>query len=275
MKKIIVPTDFSDTAKNAADYALDLARNMKVEIQLLHAFYPAMQLNTGYMIDPSIEDERKSQLDELRQSYEDKAQENDGETVSVDAKFVVGFPIEEIVSASQEEDTVIVMGATGDSGVMGRLFGSVSSNVAKQAHCPVFLIPREAKFHHFTQMMCASDEPIMRKEVEDIIVPMVKRFDAQLHAVHVGRDGDRVQDRREQIEHPSGAINVVNVFLDRVDIVSALNEYAEQHHIDLLILSAHHRSFWNRLVHVSITHEMALQPKVPLLILHDKDRNPI
>ena len=274
MKTIIVPTDFSPTAANAMQYAIVLAREMDAEILLMHAFYPAMQLNTGYMIDPGIEDDRKFQLKQLAESFQEQVDANPANKVKITSKFIIGFPIEEIVDVSHQADTVIVMGATGDSGVMGRLFGSVASNVAKQAACPVYLIPPNAVFGPFRQMMYASDEPLLDIHMEHLVTPLVEKFGSRLHCVHVGKyeRNYKEEDLKGIFQNLVDKQAIVRKNLDRVDVLSGLNEYAEQENIDLLILSTRTRSFWNRLVHVSITREMALQPKLPILVLHDVDK---
>ncbi|MCG2616283.1 universal stress protein [Terrimonas sp. NA20] len=50
MKKIIVPTDFSDAAFNAATYAVEMALELQLELLLLNVY----QIPVGYVIEPPI-----------------------------------------------------------------------------------------------------------------------------------------------------------------------------------------------------------------------------
>src|ERR1700746_2532964 len=61
---------------------------------------------------------------------------------SVRVKAVNGFPVEELISASQDAD-IIVLGSRGVGGFTRLMMGSVSSQVAQHAHCPVLIIPHE------------------------------------------------------------------------------------------------------------------------------------
>jgi len=273
MKKIIVPTDFSTSSDNAIKYALNLAKVFNAEISILHAFYPGKELNTGYMIDPDIELKRRARLEELERQLADKESEDEANAVKISSKFVLGFPIEEIVTQSKNADQIVVMGATGTSGVIGRLFGSVSSNVVQQAECPVLLIPSNANFKSYENVMYASDQAMLDDQVERLFVPWIEKFTTKIHVVHIRKDNEVVKEYERKIFD-----NVHPDYLSRKDIVSdkvvtSLNEYAEKEQIDLLVLSTRRKSFWENLVHTSITKEMALKPSLPILILHDTDKS--
>lgn len=59
---------------------------------------------------------------------------------SVEVLAVAGLPAEEILRAGEDAD-MIVVGSRGAGGFMKLLLGSVSSQVAHHAHCPVAIIP--------------------------------------------------------------------------------------------------------------------------------------
>jgi nucleotide-binding universal stress UspA family protein len=59
---------------------------------------------------------------------------------SVEVLAVTGLPAGEILRAGEHAD-MIVVGSRGAGGFMKLLLGSVSSQVAHHAHCPVVIIP--------------------------------------------------------------------------------------------------------------------------------------
>jgi nucleotide-binding universal stress UspA family protein len=61
---------------------------------------------------------------------------------SVTVKAVHGYPVEELIKAGQDAD-MIVLGSRGAGGFTRLMMGSVSSQVAQHAHCPVLIIPPE------------------------------------------------------------------------------------------------------------------------------------
>jgi len=61
---------------------------------------------------------------------------------SVTVKAVHGFPVEELVSASQGAD-MVVLGSRGVGGFTRMLMGSTAGQVVQHAFCPVLIIPPE------------------------------------------------------------------------------------------------------------------------------------
>jgi len=61
---------------------------------------------------------------------------------SVTVQSVIGTPAEELLSAARDAD-MIVVGSRGAGGFACLLMGSVSSQIAHHAHCPVAVIPPE------------------------------------------------------------------------------------------------------------------------------------
>ena len=61
---------------------------------------------------------------------------------SVTVKAVHGFPAEELINASRDAD-IVVLGSRGAGGFKHLLMGSVSSQVAHHAHCPVLIVPAQ------------------------------------------------------------------------------------------------------------------------------------
>ena len=59
---------------------------------------------------------------------------------SVTVKAVHGFPVEELINAGKDAD-MIVLGSRGAGGFSWLMMGSVSSQVAQHAHCPVLIVP--------------------------------------------------------------------------------------------------------------------------------------
>jgi nucleotide-binding universal stress UspA family protein len=59
---------------------------------------------------------------------------------SVTVTAVHGFPVEELIKAAGDAD-MIVLGSRGAGGFTRLLMGSVASQVAQHAHCPVLIVP--------------------------------------------------------------------------------------------------------------------------------------
>lgn len=138
-KNILVPTDLSEGADHALDYACELARTLGAKVHVLNVIgipvlgVPELGMAlTSTMIDTMIAD-NQSALEKLA------AQKGcDGEVVlkTGDARDVI------LQTAKDLGADLIVMGTHGRRGFTRALLGSVTETVVRSAPCPVLTVRR-------------------------------------------------------------------------------------------------------------------------------------
>jgi nucleotide-binding universal stress UspA family protein len=119
------------------DWALDEAALRNTSVTVL-AVAPAAASIWGIagQFDPSPETQQK-----VKASAEEivkEASDRHGQQ-QVTVRTVSGVPADEIIKASENADLVVV-GARGAGGFARLSMGSVSSQVAHHAHCPVVIV---------------------------------------------------------------------------------------------------------------------------------------
>lgn len=149
IKKILFPTDFSEGARAAMEYAVSLARDYNAELILL---YVVQDISIAEWYIPSslsvtdlVEDMVKSATNEMdKWSAEASAQVRD-----VEKMVLRGVPFTEIIRTAREKEAdLIVIGTHGRTGIDHMLFGSTAEKVLRKASCPVLTVRmpgREAK----------------------------------------------------------------------------------------------------------------------------------
>jgi nucleotide-binding universal stress UspA family protein len=146
---------------------------------------------------------------------------------------------------------MIIMGTTGSSDVLDELFGSVSSHVARKAECPVLLIPKGLAYKPVGHILYASNYESADRHMIQALTDFNKLFNATLHFVHV-RDEEDESERKPKDEifnelflkgDPGFGFEFEDI--EGEDISEALNEYAVKNGIDLVVMVARKRSFWN------------------------------
>ena len=143
MPGIIVGVDGSGHSKRALEWAIKEAaiRHAPLTVLTVHqalAGYYSRVAN--YSEDPELTEKAR----EAAQTETDKmlAGLGDSRPESVTVKAVHGFPVEELITAASDAD-MIVLGSRGAGGFTRLLMGSVASQVAQHAHCPVLIVPPE------------------------------------------------------------------------------------------------------------------------------------
>jgi nucleotide-binding universal stress UspA family protein len=145
--KILVPTDFSETADAALEYAKTLAGQLGASLHLLHVF------SDPYAVAANAPDGCAALPPTLRERAREDAREclRKRLTPEEEARFagtyaiVMGLTARQIVEFADENGmNLIVMGTHGRRGVAHLLLGSVAEHVVRTAACPVLTVRREA-----------------------------------------------------------------------------------------------------------------------------------
>jgi nucleotide-binding universal stress UspA family protein len=278
MKKIIIPTDFSDTAANAYAYARELCEITNSDLKTVHVFHPSADDNL--MLPTTLTELRMTQEKKLDQFTNRSEKGKESVTTLVEKEVRMGFAADEIISLSKEEDTdFILMGTTGSGGILENLVGSVSSTVAQNAQCPVWLIPPNTTFTGIKNILFAGDYETATDEMIDEIMGLAYTFGADVHLVHVNETGNHkrdsrleetVMDRLFEKRIPEFMMKFVTIEGDTT--WKALQRYASDYDIDLVVTVTMRRSFWDQLFHKSTTKAMVLHATKPLLVLHVDDK---
>lgn len=145
IRKILVPTDGSDTSLAAARYAAELAKCMEAQVVVLNvAEVSALTQFVGYSIGGARQSDHG--LREVGETILDKTETVFRQAdVPVRGKIIEGFAPEAIISEAEDGNyDLIVMGSHGaEGGVLRRVLfglGSVAEAVVGNAPCPVLLV---------------------------------------------------------------------------------------------------------------------------------------
>jgi len=281
MKKILVPTDFSEIAANAYRFAQRLAAAEGGAVTVIHAHHPSFDYSNPYLDVPAHEFE-KVKKDLLENFMEENtlsdAQAGDtGVLTMPKSELRIGFAAEEITRASKKAD-LIVMGTTGEGNLLEKVFGSVSTSVASHAKCPVLLVPGKCKCEGFSNVVYASNHQAADKVMLRQVMDLLSNGPSTVHFVHVDVDenaGESYELRRAHFEqavrtgNPEVGFNNVSIRCD--DVQKGIVQYAEDIKADLVVTATTHRGFLERLFHKSVTKDVVFHTTVPLMVLHYDD----
>jgi nucleotide-binding universal stress UspA family protein len=192
MYTILVPTDFSDNARNALNYAAQLAQKMNASIVLLHAYMlPTPVSEVPYMM-VNVEEIQKENEEMARQATE-KLQAQ-----GIRASYLVrlGFPSDEIELVTEDQPVdLVVMGMRG-KGTLEKWMGSTTTSAIKKIDTPIIVVPQEASYRELKQVIYATDfSYTVSFHVYDPLLSLLKQFGAQLHIVHVQKNKNEMKDK--------------------------------------------------------------------------------
>lgn len=141
IRTIVVPIDFSPSAEDAKEWAIDLARRYGASLILAHVVPPVAWPASpeGLMLTPT--DLAASTRRELDGALARACAAIEAGGVPARPALLDGTPAPEIAALARRADAdLIVMGTHGRKGVSHALLGSVAEKVLRTAPCPVMTV---------------------------------------------------------------------------------------------------------------------------------------
>lgn len=273
MKHILFPTDFSENARNAFVYALEVAFLLKAKITTVHAYVaPERPLLAGQFKDKNdrkvhdVFSYYKIEVEKLRAVAEEL---NLGQ-VEMKHELIEGKVGEVIAKVAMEVAAdLIVMGTKGSTNIKTALFGSTTTKMLKYAPCSVLIIPENARLNTIERVAYATDLKWFEEETVEQAYDFAKLFDARLACFHVGLDSDNLtKDILDNWAYQYKDNEAISFFyVNNMDTLLGIHQYTKINEIDVLCLLYHPKSFLERLLFVNNVEQVALGTTIPLLIL--------
>ncbi len=185
MKRILIPTDFSEHAEYALKVAAQIAKKNNSEIFLLHMLelphHAGDAIGSGHNI-PEIMFFKNAAIKKLEDL--------------MDADYLDGLEVSEIVQFEKTFDGIlkiskknnidlIVMGSHGSSGFKEMFIGSNAEKVVRNSNVPVLVIKKESDNFKVNKFVFASDFTEEIKKPFEKVLDFAKKFDAELHLVMI------------------------------------------------------------------------------------------
>ena len=185
MKKILIPTDFSENAEYALKVAAQIARNNDAEIILLHMLELPHQagdaIGSGHNI-PELMFFKNAAIGRLEDLMDEDYLE--GIEVSEIIQFEMAF--DGIMKISEKNNVdLIVMGSHGSSGFKEMFIGSNAEKVVRHSDVPVLIIKKDQPNFKVDDFVFASDFSDENNKPFEKVVEFANRFDATLHLVMI------------------------------------------------------------------------------------------
>jgi nucleotide-binding universal stress UspA family protein len=275
MKKFLVPTDFSETSKNAAKYAAQMAAGIPgAKVILINI---SDKFTAGSDSSPLTETKKD------RRTILQAALAHVAEEMRSLANVEIEFVIEEGSSLVETLDryvrhqgvNMIVMGITGASRLEQLFIGSNTLDMVDAGVCPVMIIPPDAQYHPIKNVLFASDFKDVETTVPAVPVKSVlDLFRASLHIVNVDSEHyvditDEYKAQRVKLEAILGNYQPEFYFIRQYDFLDAVSQFTQDKNIDVIVTVPKGHSFLSGLFKTSHTKKLAYHSHVPIIAIHE------
>lgn len=248
MKKILVPCDFSETALQAFQFAVEIARKSGGQIMLLHIIeipvlhdsmlMPILYFEANYTKDMEANADKK--FTKMKSKY---ANEN----IKVRSFVKLGTILATINRFAEEHKAdLIVMGTQGAAGLKDFFVGSNTEKIVRLSSIPVLAIRKSRKFNTMKNILF----PTTLQAEETQLIKHVKKlqnfFSATIHLLQVNTpnnmnrfvyDQDVMKKFAKQHKLENYTVNTRDNFY----VENAIIDFAHEINTDMIAMGTHGR----------------------------------
>ena len=261
MTTIIVPTDFSQVADNAARYAAQMIKGYyEAQLVLLHVYDKAAEKGEAEML-----------LDRLRDELQTK------HFIKVECRLEEsGDFIDTLERHARHSDAqLIVMGITGKSKLEQVFLGSNTLKMVERNICPVLIIPGTAQFFEIKNACLLSDFKEVQQSIPEVPIRNVLQIvKPALHIINVNSE-HYVSLTQEYMAERGRLLEMFREFKPEFYFIGTYNlhetvqTFVVDKHIDMLITIPRNHSFFGSFFKHGNTKKLIYESRIPILTAHE------
>jgi len=282
MKRILVPTDFTDQSENALEFAYQIAKKIGGEIELLHVLdVPEGDKYTGLdnihvggevSVDKGMDDIYFVKLlEKTKERFEEILSREDYRDVNIFDRMGIGTPYKKIIKETENKRLyMIIMGTSGVSNWEEAFVGSNAERVVRKAKCPVFTIQNKVNLDSIKNIAYASDFKFNHEHLIDLVKDFGRLLKAKIHLVKINTPSDFKNDKdnyailksfAEKNNFSDYELHVYNHEHEEDGIIC----FTESFGMNMIVMATEGKSGFSRLLEGSIVEDVVNYSKIPVL----------
>jgi len=282
MKRILVPTDFTEQSENALEFAYQIAKKIKGEIELLHILDVPEGDQHSYMDNIHVGGEMlggggmndiyfMKLLEKTKERFEEIIVRPSFSDIRIFYKMQTGTPYKNIIRETEKGKVdMVVMGTSGVSDWEESIVGSNAERVVRHAKRPVFTIQNKVHFDKIGNIAYASDFKFNHEHLVGLIKEIADLMNAKIHLVKINTPTDFNNDKNnyavlrsfaEDSKFSNYELHVYNHEEEEDGIIC----FSEGFGMDMIVMATAGRTAFSRLLEGSIAEDVVNFSKIPVL----------
>lgn len=283
MRTYLVPIDFSQASVNAAEFAAQLSKQTNVEhIVLLNAYYVSpieTMLPNADMVQLTEEEveieaaDRVKKLEHLQHRLQKHVREGVKISVHLNRSHLLRAVVENV---SAKNADLVIMGSKGNTSKTDVEIGGHVVRVSKASPVPVIVVPPHYTFETIEKVVVACD---FNKVKETVPLESLKRLldkkRFELLVVNIDKDSKHLSGDAERRAEETALYGMLKPYqpkysyVNNPDVINGILEFAATQDAQLVIALPHKYSFFQSLLHDSVSQQLAATAAVPVLLLNE------
>lgn len=272
MKKILVPTDFSDCARRAEAIALDIASRANAEIHYMHIIHTPLEWRDLPLEKENLYPETKAQIAQARSALAELTYNADKKGLISKSHLVYDRGREEVMAIVRQYGIeLIVMGSYGADGFK-ELLGSNAQMMVRYAPVPVLVVKGDKT--SFSHMVFASDFEAVPVSSGKVVSEFAELLKARITLLYVNtpynfRETDEVMADMEAFKEATGLLKCDCDIYCALNAERGIEKYLSQTGADLVVLASVAKSNLLKLITSSLSENLVNHIQVPVLSIKE------
>lgn len=277
MKKILIPTDFSENAWSSLIYAVKMFEKTACTFYLLHTTIMRSTSITNLSTDKLNAEKEKTiiELEKLKQEAE-KINLNPNHTFKT---LISYYHLDKAINYTTERQQIdfTIIGTKGATNTTEYFLGSNTTRVIKNiAECPTIIVPNEYYYKDLNKIVILSD--LVHEMDKNVLLP-IKQIpgyeNLKINLLHLSKNQELTDSQTEELNSIKSNFSDQNFSYHSFTVDSnkekVVNEFIEEVGANMLVLTYYKNTFLEKLIlNKSLTTTISQNPIIPILILPNK-----
>ncbi len=273
MKTILIPVSQSAPKDKLKACIQLVAKKTTHKLHLLHVITYPMAAGLAEVIAVQSDEVELELRKKEENAFREFAEEMIKDGYQVDISVPLGFFDQEFLDiASKSAPSLILMFTSGSHSVVEDIFGTNTSNIFEKVTAPIFVVNSDAEINPLKKAAVGLALENESLTVLSKLFSFAEDRSMELNFVKIDNNfqldiiNDEAILNELQELYPNKIPNIIHRQAE--DVADGLQNYAKESKADLIVLFTTKRNFIEKLFHKSVTKDLVLHAKKPLLIYH-------
>lgn len=261
MKTILVGVDFTKSADNTIDYAIEVAKKSNAKVLLFHSLTAPVVHTTSGLIFMDGGTKLKSEENKMNELLIQLEKKHPKIKFSVELTYDT---IKEKVKKLSKKNKIslAVLGLETKSKISKFIYGTTSADLTGKIDCPIITVPEKYKHHDIKKILIAIDnKESISSGLSKRIHSTIDFIGATAEYVHIKTEDEL--ELGEKNRHPFPVTNI-----KASDFQTGISTYAKKSKADAIVLISHNYNAFHNLFIDSNSKKIILSSHIPVISIH-------
>lgn len=271
MKKILIPTDFSDCANAASEYAIQLAQIAQAEINFLHLFSTPIDWVRLPKEKEKLYPEIRHAIAGAKTELSNWVKKTEKNGIKAQQSLTFNTGKEEILRYFKDHShDFLIMGSNGAKGWQEKLIGSNAQQIIRNASVPVLII-KQPVFEPIKNILFVSDFTDVSRDSFHTLTDFADLIKAHIDLLFINTP-NQFRETTETSRNMDGVMTHCNReksctknIINAKSIEDGIKDFMAEKPMDLIGICTHGKSGLQQIFSPSIAESIANHTQLPFL----------